>query len=180
MRPKPEAQAGRNRHMQSQLLVQYLRTGAISPLNKSNSKGDVEAKLGPPDDWKGRTGGIGWEGPLFTDFHESWAWHYGSLCVCFPYPGLFALPGISLIYSSILRPIVFPPPFEDLPQTVFTLGEIIELLRVHDIRFTDNRSERQYDAVIVSEGGVGVGTLHGKCLPMTPVTYLYPHEYSCV
>jgi hypothetical protein len=58
--------------MQSQLLLEYLRTGTIAPLKKDDTKATVEAKLGVPSDWKGRVAGIGWQGPLFIDFRESW------------------------------------------------------------------------------------------------------------
>jgi len=68
--------------MQSSLLAEYLRTGTIPPLAKGDSKRQVGAKLGPPDDWKGRIPHIGWEESPFADFHDSWAWHYGSLCIC--------------------------------------------------------------------------------------------------
>jgi hypothetical protein len=168
--------------MQSSLLLEYMRTGNITPLKKGDSKNEVEAKLGAPDDWKGRRGGIGWEGPLLTDYHDSWAWHYGSLCVSFPQPELYGLPGISLSYSDVLKPIGFPPPFTALPHACFTLRELIDLLREADVQFSDNRDDRDArdaGAVIVSEGGVGVFTLHGNCSPKAQVTHLFPHEFTC-
>jgi len=171
--------------MQSSLLVEYMRTGAISPLKRTDTKRGVEAKLGAPLDWTGREGGIGWTGPLLTDFHDSWAWHYGSLCVGFHLSGWkYWTPGIRLDYS-INEPIIFPPPFEELPQQCFTLGELIELLRVHDIAFEDNRTDRAQKPgifekpVIGSEGGVAVATLHCNDSSNAEVIRLYPYKYPC-
>jgi hypothetical protein len=165
--------------MKSRLLVEYMRTGAITPLKRGESKREIEAKLGPPDDWKGRVSGFGWVGPLLTDYHDSWAWHFGSLCVRFPQPELYGLPGISLSYSDVLKPIGFPPPFAELPQTCFTLRELINLLRGHKIQFNDYRGDREAAGVLVSEGDIGVGTLHGNCSPKSRVTYLWPYEFRC-
>ena len=161
--------------MQSSLLLEYMRTGTVSPLNKADTKREVEVKLGTPEDWAGRRRSIGWTGPLIADFHDSWAWHYGSLCVEFPHPSLYGLPGIVLSYGMMGVPIRFPPPFEELPQKRFTLGELIELLQVNDIQFNDNRGDRpDQKPVIVSEGAVCVATLHCKRSPDAEVIYLYP------
>jgi hypothetical protein len=163
--------------MESSLLLEYLRTGTISPLAKADSKRQVESKLGKPDDWKGRVAGIGWEGPPFADFHDSWAWHYGSLCVCFPHPQLHGLPGIHLDYSELLKPVRFAPPFTDLPSSTFTISELIDLLRSHDIQFNDLRPDRFQGLVLVSEGGVAVSSRAGYCSSSAHVTYLFPHEF---
>ena len=164
--------------MQSQLLIEYMRTGAITPLKKGDTKSQVESKLGAPDDWKGRIAGIGWVGSLFADYHDSWAWHYGSLCVCFADPRISGPPGISLSYSDALKPIGFPPPFAELPQNRFTLRDLIDLLRSHDVRFNDNRGDREFGSVLVSEGGVGVVTLHGDCSPKAQVLYLSRADFN--
>jgi len=169
--------------MQSPLLLEYMRTGAISPLKKTDTKREVEAKLGTPEDWIGRIVCFNWSGALLADFHDSWAWQYGSLCVSFSHPGLpkgYGPPGISLSYGMGGEPIVFPPPFEELPQRPFTLGELIELLQLNHIQFNDNRGDRPgQKPVIVSEGAVGVATLHCKRSPNAEVIYLYPDEYTC-
>ena len=165
--------------MQSSLLLEYMRTGNITPLKKGDSKSEVEGKLGAPDDWKGRVGGIGWEGQLLTDYHDSWAWHYGSLCVRFPQPELYGLPGISLDYSEILQPIRFATPFTDLPPTSFTTRELIDLLRHHDVQFEDLRPDRIEGLVLISEGGVAVSSRRGDPSPKAQVSYLFPHEYKC-
>jgi hypothetical protein len=159
-----------------------MRTGAISPLSKADTKREVEAKLGTPEDWIGRCRAFNWSGPLLADFHDSWAWHYGSLCVRFPQPDLprrYGLPGISLFYDMIGE-AMFPPPFEELPKKRFTLGGLIELLQFNHIQFNDNRGDQPgQKPVIVSEGAVGVITLHCKRSPNAEVIYLYPHEYTC-
>ena len=78
--------------MHSQVPLDYLRSGTIAPSSKSDTKSDVEAKLEAPDDWKGRISGFGWDGPLLTDFRQSWAWHCGSVCIAFPDARLSGLP----------------------------------------------------------------------------------------
>jgi len=166
--------------MQSSLILQYMRTGAMSPLNKADTKSEVEAKLGTPEDWIGRILCFNWSGPLLANFHDSWAWHYGSLCVRFSQPNLprrYGLPGISLFYDEIAK---FPPPFEKLPQKRFTLGELIELLQANHIRFDDNRGGQPgQKPVLVSAGGVGISTPHCQRSPDAEVTFLFPHEYTC-
>ena len=164
--------------MHSSLFLEYMRTGTIPPLAKEDTKSEVESKLGPPDDWKGRIGGIGWEGPPFADFQDSWAWHYGSLCVRFPDPSLYGLPGISLDFSDIFKPIRFLAPFGDLPSASFTIRELIDMLRSHDIQFEDLRPDRVEGLVLVSEGGVAVTSRGGDCSPNARVTYLFPHEFN--
>jgi hypothetical protein len=162
--------------MRSKLMLEYLRTGAISPLKKADGKSEVKAKLGPPNDWKGREAGFDWEGSLVTDYHDSWAWHYGSLCVSFPKEGLSGPLDISLNYMGGLWPISFPSPFDKLPQAAFTLRELIDLMDNNSIQFNDYRGERD-SAILVSEGGVGVATAGGNCSPGAEVIYLFPDKF---
>src|SRR5260370_41460237 len=128
--------------MQSRLLIEYMRSGVITPLKKGESKGEGEAKLGALEDWKGRQGGIGWVGSLLTNYYDSWAWHYGSLCVTFPDSPLKGSPGISLDLGFVKpsAPFRFPAPFAELPQTPFTLQVLVELLDQHGVRHRRHRA----------------------------------------
>jgi len=162
--------------MQSKLLVEYLRTGAISPLKKADGKCEVESKLGPPGNWKGRETGFNWQGSLITDYRDSCHWHYGSLCVSFSKAGASKTLAISLNYMGDPWPISFSPPFDELPQTHFTLRELIDLMSENHIQFNDYRDERD-SAILVSEGGVGVATAGGNCSPRAQVIYLFPDKY---
>jgi hypothetical protein len=158
--------------IQSHLLAEYMRTGMIIPLTKDDRKRDVERKLGPPDDWKGRAWGFGWEGSLLADFRESWAWHYGSLCIRFPDE---SRTEVFLDYSEILKPICFRSPFADLPNRKFTLRELVDMLRTFEIHFEDYRDVRPVDSILVTEGGVAVFTEGGNCAPSARVLYLHPN-----
>lgn len=129
--------------------------------------------LGSPQDWKGRTAGIGWEGPTITDCHESWAWHYGSLCISFSDTRLARLfPGVSLDYSGILKPVFFRSPFQELPQVPFTISELTDFLLHHGVRF-----RMSCDYMLISEGGVAAVTRAGDTSPSAPVDYFWPNEY---
>jgi hypothetical protein len=154
--------------MHSSSLVEYMRHGTIAPLVKGDSKRDVEAKLGPPEDWKGRVGGIGWDGPLLSDYHESWAWHYGSLCVTFPDVNLYGVPGVSLSYSTILKPIRFPSPFSELPPSPFSIEQLADLLRRYDVRFDQPEAGESYN--LLSAGGIAVVAQRGICEYFHPNT----------
>ncbi len=163
--------------MQSRLLIEYMRTGAITPLKKGDTKEEVEAKLGAPEDWKGRQGGIGWVGSLLTNYYDSWAWHYGSLCVTFPDRALKILSGISLDLgfgdpSAALR---FAAPFAELPRTPFTLQDLVDLMDEHGIRHRHHRA-----GLWVSEGGIGIVASDGEYSPSARVIYLAPHPYDQV
>jgi len=164
--------------MDSPLLIEYMRTGTIRPLAKGDTKNQVESKLGPPDDWKGRIPHIGWTGPPLTDFHDSWGWHYGSLCICFPEPFLYGLPGVSLDYTEITKPIHFPHPFTDLPSSSFTIRDLIDLLEHHGVEFEDLRPDRVEGLILTSEGGVAVTSRDRNCSPKALVGYLFPHEFK--
>lgn len=167
--------------MQSRLLIEYLRTGTIPPLEKGDTKGEVEAKLGLPGDWKGRQRDFAWSGSPLTNPHDSWAWHYGSLCVTFDnpcYPRL--LPGVSLNYhyAGIGTPVFFSPPFSELPQALFTLRDVIELMRDREIQFQDYRDNREREAILVSEGGIGITTRAWNVSPKAQVNHLFPCKYE--
>src|SRR5690242_12992820 len=161
--------------MESQLLLEYMRTGAIAPLKNGDTKEEIEAKLGAPEDWKGRRGGIGWKGRLLTDYHDSWAWHYGSLCVSFPDPSCEGLPGIGLDlgFGGSSHPVRFLPPFSELPQTPFTLGELTQLLDKHGVHY-----KRDREGLWVSEGAIGALTSDGSCSPGKQIVYLSPRLYD--
>ncbi len=162
--------------MNSRLLIQYLRTGEIDPLTRKDSKGEVEAKLGPPGDWKGRNGpDLAWAGPPVVDFHDSAHWHYGNLCVSFDKAGIFK--GISLDFSEISHPLGFAPPFLELPDFSFSLRDVIDLMDRNAIAFEDNRGERDAPMVL-TEGGVVVFTFHGNCSPKARVLMLYACDKS--
>jgi len=161
--------------MESPLLLEYLRAGTIAPLKKGDSKEVVEAKLGVPDDWKGRVPGIGWCEPLLTNHHQSWAWHYGSLCIGFPDPSLSGPPGISL-NMGIDGPVHFPPPFSALP-TALKLRDIVGLLDKHRVPYNDYRGVRGAEFLLISEGDVCVYTRDWSCSPSAQVIYLLPKEF---
>ncbi len=159
------------------MLVEYMRAGVIAPLNKGDGKEVVEAKLGAPEDWKGRRGGLGWVGPLLTDHRDSWAWHYGSVCVTFPDAALQGLPGISLDlgFGDPSTPFRFPAPFAELPETPFTLQDLVEQLDEHGVRHRCHRA-----GLWVSEGDIGIVTSDGQYSPSARVIYLAPHPYDQV
>jgi hypothetical protein len=159
--------------MQSRLLIEYLRTGWIAPLKQGDSKELVEAKLGLPEDWKGRVGGFGWAGPLLTDYHGSWAWHYGAICVTFPDSAQQITPGISLDFGfgNSSAPSRFPDPFAELPQSPFTVRELIDLMDRHGVGHQQCRT-----GCWVSEGGIAICTSDGKYSPDERVIYLFPHS----
>ncbi len=163
--------------MQSRLLIEYMRTGAITPLKKGDTKEEVEAKLGAPEDWKGRQGGFGWVGPLLTDHRDSWAWHYGSLCVTFPDAALYGVPGIrlNLGFGDPSASFHFPAPFAELPQAPFTLQDLVDLLDEHGVRHRRHRA-----GLWVSEGDIGIVTSDGEYSPSARVVYLAPHPYDQV
>src|SRR4051794_4504615 len=83
--------------MNSGCLAQFLRVGMILPLTRTDSKQDVEDKLGSPKDWQGRIVCFTWPGPALVDFHDSQFWSYGRLTVGFDEQGLFR--GIMLDYG---------------------------------------------------------------------------------
>jgi len=163
--------------MQSRLLIEYMRTGWIAPLKKGDSKELVEAKLGAPEDWKGRVCGFGWSGPLLTDYHDSWAWHYGALCVTFPDPTEQTEPGISLDlgFGDSSAPIRIPALFAELPQSPFTMRDLIGLLDEHGVRHKQHRA-----GFWVGEGDIAIGTATCEYSLDERVTFLFPHPYNQV
>jgi hypothetical protein len=100
------------------------------------------------------------------------------LCVCFPDPSLNGLPGISLDYTDVLKPIRFPGPFSDLPAAPFTIQELIDMLDRHGIQFDDSRPDRVEGFVLTSEGGVAASSRGGNCSPKARVAHLFPHEFE--
>lgn len=156
--------------MHSQLLIEYMRTGWMSPLKKGDSKEQVEAKLGPPEDWKGRADEYAWAGPLLKDYRDSWAWHYGSLCIAFPEPTGEIVPGISLNWGlgASATQARFPAPFTDLPQFPFTLGEFICLLDEEKVRYQQQRT-----GFWVSEGAVAFAH---ELAAKERVMYMFPYS----
>ena len=182
-RPAGAAVLGLHRHasphLDSAQLVEYLRTGTIHPLAKGDTKLQVEAKLGPPDSWKGQKPDYAWNGPELWDFHDSYAWHYNSLCVTFPDPLLAGLPGISLNYhTEIFGSVRFSPPFTGLPPLNFTIQDLLGMFERHKIHYKDVRPDRIEGIVLVTEGGIAAVSYGGNCTSKAPITYLFPHAFK--
>jgi hypothetical protein len=165
--------------LDSPQLVEYMRTGSIRPLAKGDTKSQVESKLGPPDSWKGHGPDYCWEGPYLSDFHDSYAWHYGSLFVVFPDAPICLLPGIHLnYYTQVFGPVRFSPPFAGLPLVTFTIRELINMLRRHNVQFEDVRPDMAESLILISEGGIAARSLGGDCSPEAQIIELFPHEHE--
>lgn len=147
--------------IESDLFVEYLRTGMMRPLTWKDRKEDVERKLGAPDDWKGRTESIGWYDPLLSGFRDSYAWHYGGLCVVFMGDEISSLSISCDDYKTHPRKFKLQSPFSELPLTC-SVKQVINRLRLHRIEFNDFRDQRHGVPEVVNEAGVAVGCANGE------------------
>jgi hypothetical protein len=152
--------------MNSASLAEYLSTGVISPLRREDQKSDVEQRLGPPNDWKGRIQGIGWDDPPIANFHDAGHWQYGALTVSFDQADRFT--DIFLDYSGILTPTHFPAVFADLPQCPFSLTDLLALLDASGISY--NRQGLSDPALVT---GAGIAAAASDALPTAPILFLY-------
>ncbi len=125
-------------------MLNFIHHGKIGELQVGDSRAEVEAKLGLPEDWKGKTGLFGPR--VHTPYEaEGWLFYDSTVGLQFDELGVSTEISITFMPGEPSQIVVGHHPFEDWPLSKNPImGEVKEYLISNRIPLEESSEEDDY------------------------------------